>query len=404
MSVNILKSNKITGLEKLRDMGFNVPKFDFIPDFETLNLTLIDLNPNYPPKHFRQMLTEKLAGFDIVSSGVSVRSASFDEDNSSQTAAGRYLTFNGLVSIQEAIEACFAIWRHHRENSHNTKCPLIVQMTHPSYYSGVCFKDRETLIIESYYGACQNLVEGRVRPYATIIKNNEAQHIPLAENNYSYHFAAHSDLFKESTEQIGKVLKPKKDSFVRDCRLFSVINAKTFLVYGYRPSFPIDTYESIVTQIIDIAAKLDSEYGVDIEWGSDKNGNVFVYQYRALSRKIDDLNINMSIPSLNSQNNETSEGTVYGIPASKGTAVGKIVYNVADIGEDSILFLESDYLEDAAVLDKVKGVISAQGGILSHLSIMCREKNIPSVIGINQALPQGAMVSMDGATGTITLV
>lgn len=399
MNENILKSNKITGLEKLTSLRFNVPKFDFIADFSDLGLSLIDLNHNYPPSKLGYILSQKLENFDYKKTGISIRSASFDEDDSVESAAGKYLSYNGIISIKDMLNACIDIWQHHRANSNGTKCPLIIQETHPSFFSGVCCRDNDTLIIESYYGACRNLVEGLVRPYTTIIKGNKTEHNYIENNNYCCSFIAHTNLFKDNFFHTGKLLTSKIDTFPVNNRIFSGINDKTLYVYGYRPSLPIQNYqEKIVPQLIEITNKLNTEKGVDIEWGSDENGNVFLYQFRTLTRKIDDLNIT------NNENYVCNDSEFIGIPTSKGIAEGIVTHDPNLINENSILFLEQDYIEDLSILKKVKGIISLTGGILSHLSIMCRENRIPCIVSINQTIADSTAIVMDCNTGIIKLI
>lgn len=402
MKKSTLKSNKILGLEKMQELGIPVPKFSFIPDFTELDLELIDLNYYYPPKKFEKFLSLKLKQFEMSETGISIRSASFDEDESDQSSAGRYLSINGITTLQQAIDACFQIWLHHRQNSKNTHCPLIIQETHPSFFSGLCFKDKDTIIIESYYGACRNLVEGWVPPYTTIIKNNKIKNNYIENNNYSYRFITHSEIFKKISTQVGKTLTSKTSDFVKDCRLFSFINNKTICAYGYRPSCPVKSYEKkIIPQLIEIADKLDSDKGVDIEWGSEIDGKVFAYQFRTLSRKINDLDISKIYRN---SNYKCSEKEFKGIPASKGFAQGILTHKIENINDNSILFLASDYLNDLSVLDRVKGIIALNGGILSHLSIMCREKNIPCIVSVNGTIQEGAQIVMNQNPGIIKLI
>ena len=396
----ILKSNKILGLEKLNELGFNVPEFDYIPDFSELDLTLTDINPYYPPKELENLIKKKIEKINYQISGITVRSASFDEDNSEHSAAGRYLSFNGLISLSEIVTACMNIWQHHRQNSKGVKCPIIIQQTHPSFFSGVCFKDNETIVIESYYGACRNLVEGLIQPYTTIIKNNEIKHNYYPENNFCRNFITHTGLYKDKEFYTGKILSPKIDYFPNNCRVYAEINHKTIYTYGYRPPLPVKNYEEkIVPQLINISDALNSEKGVDIEWGSDENGNVYLYQFRALTRKIEEL-----FSGEFDSNYVCDEKELIGIPTSKGCVNGIITSDQKNIKENSILLLHQDYIEDVSILENVRGIISLTGGILSHLSIMCRERGIPCIVSINKTIADGSAIVMDSNSGIIRLI
>jgi len=54
----------------------------------------------------------------------------------------------------------------------------------------------------------------------------------------------------------------------------------------------------------------------------------------------------------------------------------------------------------------VAGVVTEAGGALSHAAIIARENGIPAVLGVAGALaaiPDGAPVTVDGTTGTVTM-
>jgi pyruvate,water dikinase len=61
----------------------------------------------------------------------------------------------------------------------------------------------------------------------------------------------------------------------------------------------------------------------------------------------------------------------------------------------------------AAELDGLAGLIAETGGTLSHLAILARERNVPTVVGVRDALtrlPEGATAVVDGTTGEVSLV
>lgn len=169
-------------------------------------------------------------------------------------------------------------------------------------------------------------------------------------------------------------------------------------VYGTRPDSPIRHYESkILPQLIEIAKKTDNPKGVDIEWGSDKDGNVFVYQFRTLTRQIQKIN--------NIQNETTlNPSDICGIPVSQGIVEGTTENNINNLNSSSILVIKKDNIDDISILSKIKGIISYNGGILSHLSIICREYGIPCVVGVNKQVPIGAKVIIDGSSGIIKIL
>ena len=56
------------------------------------------------------------------------------------------------------------------------------------------------------------------------------------------------------------------------------------------------------------------------------------------------------------------------------------------------------------VLCMVGAVVSEEGGMLNHCSIVARELGIPAVVGIERAtqrIREGAVVTVDGSAGTV---
>jgi len=398
MRKNFSKSNKIKGLEELKALGFLVPDFDFIPDYTELGLSDVDINLNYPPSCLFDIVKKKLKKLDG-KYGISLRSASFDEDGTNQSAAGRYLSFNGLCDIESIVDAVLRIWLHHRQNSKNVLCPLIVQQTHPSFYSGVAFKDKEMIVIESYFGACSNVVDGSINPYITMFQNGKRIDNFKGKSNYCYLYRVHPSVFKNKIFEIGQTLKPKATSFTTSNYVHSVVNNKTVLVSGVRPNKPINFYdEKIIPQLLEVLSALDNEDGVDIEWGTDIDGNLYLYQYRKLTSKINNLDVfPQSVAPIGT-------GVIQGIPVSPGNVQGILREEPSVVGDDTILYLVFDNVSNINSLKNVKGVISCYGGVLSHLSIICRELNIPCVVGVDTQLPLGKTVEIDGKTGVIQIL
>jgi len=52
---------------------------------------------------------------------------------------------------------------------------------------------------------------------------------------------------------------------------------------------------------------------------------------------------------------------------------------------------------------KIEGILSEEGGLLSHLAIMAREEGIPVISGFSLGkIKRGDTVEMDGGTGTVS--
>ncbi|MFW3170633.1 PEP-utilizing enzyme [Geodermatophilus sp. CPCC 206100] len=58
-------------------------------------------------------------------------------------------------------------------------------------------------------------------------------------------------------------------------------------------------------------------------------------------------------------------------------------------------------------LPRLGAIVTDRGGLLSHAAIVAREFGVPAVVGCQDAttrIPDGALVRVDGATGTVTLL
>ena len=99
------------------------------------------------------------------------------------------------------------------------------------------------------------------------------------------------------------------------------------------------------------------------------------------------------------------DSKVKSIGVSSGKAIGKLVrLNDLNSLEKSILYTNILSPDIAKDFDKISGIISQQGGLLSHLSIMARENKIPVVVQVDIGLLNiniGDVVEIDGGTGIV---
>jgi pyruvate,water dikinase len=103
--------------------------------------------------------------------------------------------------------------------------------------------------------------------------------------------------------------------------------------------------------------------------------------------------------------------------ALKGTACSSgmvkdkviIINKDTDFDQDfSEYILVAEYFEPGWVnlFYQAKGIISERGNLLSHTAIICRELNLPSIVGAKGLLKRinnGDVITMDGERGTITI-
>jgi phosphohistidine swiveling domain-containing protein len=89
---------------------------------------------------------------------------------------------------------------------------------------------------------------------------------------------------------------------------------------------------------------------------------------------------------------------------SAGVAEGYLkTINDTDL-KDNILYTELLTPDLTKYFGNITGIVSENGGMLSHLAIMAREQNIPVVVGFNPAkngIQPGDKIKIDGNAGTV---
>lgn len=106
-----------------------------------------------------------------------------------------------------------------------------------------------------------------------------------------------------------------------------------------------------------------------------------------------------------------ARGALTGIAASRGTARGtaRVARNIEEalrVEHGAILVCPYTDPGWTPVLDRVAGVVTETGGLLSHAAVICREYGIPAVLGVPDAtrrIPDGARVTLHGAEGWVEM-
>jgi len=101
-----------------------------------------------------------------------------------------------------------------------------------------------------------------------------------------------------------------------------------------------------------------------------------------------------------------------GIGASQGQVrgiarVARSVEEAARVEKGAILVCPFTDPGWTVTLDRVAGVVTETGGLLSHAAVICREYGIPAVLAIPQAtqrIRDGQTILIDGGRGSVELV
>ncbi|OGZ26723.1 MAG: hypothetical protein A2365_02385 [Candidatus Nealsonbacteria bacterium RIFOXYB1_FULL_40_15] len=110
-----------------------------------------------------------------------------------------------------------------------------------------------------------------------------------------------------------------------------------------------------------------------------------------------------------------AENIIKGIAINKGTVEGEVVLvdfetmNILDAEQlkDKIVVTKSVSSNITPIVKKVKGIVTDEGGILSHAAKIAREFNIIAIVGTKNAtqiLKTGDYVELNGETGEIHIL
>lgn len=89
-----------------------------------------------------------------------------------------------------------------------------------------------------------------------------------------------------------------------------------------------------------------------------------------------------------------------------GSGSGPVTYDSVDPPTGSVLVTTTLSPGLGPLLSRLNGIVAETGSVLSHLAILAREARVPTVVGYAGAkddLPEGAIVHVDGDSGTVTI-
>lgn len=137
----------------------------------------------------------------------------------------------------------------------------------------------------------------------------------------------------------------------------------------------------------------------DFEW-CVVNGKLLFVQFRPVTVKFtNDL-----------KNDKESANVVKGIPASSGITEGTPEYleevdEINNFKEGDILLSDFTDPDWVPAMIKSKGIVTAEGGFLSHSAIISRELGIPCVVGVGydniEKLSKYDSITVNGTNGTV---
>ena len=319
---------------------------------------------------------------------VSVRSSATTEDLAEASFAGQqesFLNVKGDRQLIQKVKQCFsslytprAIYYRHKQGFKEGQALLsvVVQKMIDSAKSGVMFSrdpvgEQENIVVESVFGLGEGIVSGQIKPD---------------------HYVVSRDMEIKET----KILD-KKIAFVRNSS-----GENTIVKLN-----PEKSKSQVLTnnQILELARygiKLEEHYGKhqDIEFAIDTE-KTYIVQSRPIT-------------TLKTGGNKTGnelKGNVLlkGLGSSPGIGVGvvKIIRDMKDlpkIEKGDILVTEMTNPDMVVAMQKSVAIVTDEGGITAHASIVSRELGIPCVVGTETAtsvLKDGMIITVDGTNGKV---
>ena len=323
---------------------------------------------------------------------VAIRSSATAEDLPDASFAGQQDTFlhvSGSEDVIDYIRKCWAslfearaiFYREENGFDHSkVYIAVVVQKMAIVDKAGVMFTvnpstGEEIALIEGSWGLGESVVSGDVTP-----------------DNYV--------VDKSNDEVIGVTISDKKLMYVKDEDGTSV-----------RVDVPEDKRNERVlsdeelVELTEMGKRIQAHYGepMDTEWAFEK-GNLFLLQARPITTLGDDNGAASEDSAVGDKN-----VIVKGLGASPGTASGKVkiildIDELDKIKDGDIMVTTMTTPDMVPAMRRASGIITDEGGVTCHASIISRELGIPCVVGTGSAtttLEENVGVTLDGKKGLV---
>lgn len=318
---------------------------------------------------------------------VAVRSSATAEDSGAASFAGQQETFinmKGRIQVLEAVKKCIASLFTERSIYYRVKkkfkheqvlLSVIIQKMVNSDKSGVIFsknpiENNDNIIIEAVFGLGEGIVSGKINP----------DHYEVSEKKI-----------------IEKRIETKKIALTRNS---SGENETVNLREEKAKSQVLN--ESEILKLAEYSLELEKHYKTpqDIEFAID-SGEIFIVQ----TRPITTLHLRQDKKEI------SGKEILKGIAASPGIGSGvvRIIRDIKDLEKlkkGDVLVTKMTNPDMVIGMQKSAAILTDEGGLTSHASIVSREMGIPAVVGSERAtqiLKDGQEITVNGFTGKIYL-
>ncbi len=322
---------------------------------------------------------------------VAIRSSATAEDLPEASFAGQQDTFlhvSGDDEVIEYIRKCWAslfearaIFYREENNFEHSKVyiAVVVQKMANADKAGVMFTvnpstGEEIALIEGSWGLGESVVSGDVTPdnYQVDKKNNEIVNVTISDKKVMY-----------TNDENGTSVKVDVPEDKRKERVLS---------------------DAELVELTEMGKRVQSHYGepMDTEWAFEK-GMLFLLQARPITT-LGDVE-----EETDDASSDLGDVLVRGLGASPGMAAGtvKIVLDIDEldkIKDGDIMVTTMTTPDMVPAMRRASGIVTDEGGVTCHASIISRELGIPCVVGTGDAttaLKENSGVTLDGKKGLV---
>ena len=322
---------------------------------------------------------------------VAIRSSATAEDLPEASFAGQQDTFLHVSGDEEVIEyvrKCWAslfearaiFYREENDFEHSkVLIAVVVQKMAIADKAGVMFTvnpstGEEIALIEGSWGLGEAVVSGDVTPdnYQVDKANNEVINVTISDKKVMY-----------TNDESGTSIKVDVPEEKRMERVLS---------------------DEELIELTEMGKRVQAHYGepMDTEWAFERD-NLFLLQARPITTLGD------AEPAEDSDASVDGDVLVRGLGASPGIATGevKIVLDIDEldkIEEGDVMVTTMTTPDMVPAMRRASGIVTDEGGVTCHASIISRELGIPCVVGTGDAtktLKENTGVTLDGKKGLV---
>ena len=322
---------------------------------------------------------------------VAIRSSATAEDLPEASFAGQQDTFLHVAGDDEVIEyirKCWAslfearaiFYREENDFEHSkVYIAVVVQKMANADKAGVMFTvnpstGEEIALIEGSWGLGEAVVSGDVTPdnYQVDKKNNEIINVTISDKKVMY-----------TNDEAGTSVKVEVPEEKRKERVLS---------------------DEELIELTEMGKTVQAHYGepMDTEWAFEKD-MLFLLQARPITT------LGGAEDATEDASSDLGDVLVRGLGASPGMAAGtvKIVLDIDEldkIKDGDIMVTTMTTPDMVPAMRRASGIVTDEGGVTCHASIISRELGIPCVVGTGDAtttLKENSGVTLDGKKGLV---